>query len=126
MTDTNNFGDTVELSNIASIDDVFLALRSTFMGSKVEVTTDQGSVYKLSIQSLFHEDGSGRSVVVSGYAELIRTPKMKINGMGSKRFEAYLNYKGGNRKGWIKLEQDIPLTQRAAAQRRPEDEVLSL
>jgi len=126
MTDTNNFDQGVDLTNIASIDDVFLALRTTFMGAKVEVTTTDGRVFKLSIQGLYHEDGSGRSLVVSGYAELVRTPKMKINGMGSKRFEALLNYKGGGRKGFIKLEKDIPLVQRATAHLRPEDEVMKL
>ena len=93
----------VELTKIASIDDVFLALRTPYMGTRIEVTDQQGRVFKLQVQSLYHEDGSGRSIVVSGYSELIRTPKMKINGMGSKRYEAYLNYKGGDRKGWIKI-----------------------
>lgn len=126
MTDTNNFDRGVDLTKIASIDDVFLALRTTFMGSQVEVTTEDGRQFKLSIQGLYHEDGSGRSLVVSGYAELVRTPRMKIKGLGTKRFEAYLNYKGGDRKGHIKLEKDIPLVQRATAHLRPEDTVMKL
>jgi len=91
----------VDLTKIASIDDVFLALRTPYMGTRVEVTDNQGRVYRLQITGLFHEDGSGRSLVVSGYAQLIRTPNMKFSGISPKRFEAYLNYKGGDRKGWI-------------------------
>ena len=126
MANNDNFDQGVDLTQIASIDDVFLALRTTFMGSQVEVTTEDGRTFKLSVQGLYHEDGSGRSLVVRGYAQLVRTPKMKINGLGTKRFEAYLNYKGGNRKGFIKLEKDIPLAKRATAHQRPEDEVMRL
>jgi hypothetical protein len=94
---------TTDLYRIASIDDVFLALRATFQGAEVEVTDTQGRVFKLSIRSLHHEDGSGRSIVVSGYATLRQTSKMMLRGMAPKPFEAYLNYKGGDRKGWIKV-----------------------
>lgn len=93
----------VDLTKIASIDDVFLALRTPYMGTRIEVTDIQDRVFRLQITCLYHEDGSGRSLVVSGYAELIRTTRMKFSGIAPKRFEAYLNYKGGDRKGWIKL-----------------------
>lgn len=126
MANNDNFDQGVELTKIASIDDVFLALRTTFMGSQIEVTTEDGRTFKLSIQGLYHEDGSGRSLVISGYGQLVRTPKMKINGLGSKRFEAYLNYKGGSRKGWIRLEKDITLVQRATAHRRAEGKIMRL
>jgi len=89
----------VDLTKIASIDDVFLALRTPYMGTRIEVTDIQDRVFRLQITGLYHEDGSGRSLVVSGYAELIRTTRMKFSGIASKRFEAYLNYKGGDRKG---------------------------
>ncbi|MEN9920568.1 MAG: hypothetical protein RL538_461 [Candidatus Parcubacteria bacterium] len=94
----------VHLVKVASIDDVFLALRTTFMGSRVEVTTESGLVYGLSIQSLYHEDGSGRSLMVGGYAKIIAASLRKLgNGMRDNRFEAYLNYKGGDRKGFIRI-----------------------
>ena len=100
----------VDLTKIASIDDVFLALRTPYMGTRIEVTDIQDRVFRLQITGLYHEDGSGRSLVVSGYAELIRTTRMKFSGIAPKRFEAYLNYKGGDRKGWIKLiEKDNDL-----------------
>ena len=93
----------VQLTKMASIDDVFLALRTPFMGTEIEVTDEIGRVYKLKVQSLYHEDGSGRSIAISGYARLVRTERMKISNMGSSQFEACLNYKGGDRKGWIKV-----------------------
>jgi hypothetical protein len=93
----------VNLVKTASLADVFLALRTPFMGTKIEVTDERGHVFKLSVQGLYHEDGSGRSLVISGYAEMTSTPKMRINGLSSKRYEAYLNFKGGQRRGWIKI-----------------------
>lgn len=97
----------VDLTKIASIDDVFLALRTPYMGTRIEVTDNQGRVYQLQITGLYHEDGSGRSLVVSGNAQLIRTPNMKFSGISPKRFKAYLNYKGGDRKGWITVDDNL-------------------
>lgn len=91
------------LVKTASIDDVFLALRTPFMGTRIELTDERGRVFKVSVQSLFHEDGSGRSLVIGGYAELTRTPKLRISGNGSKRYEAWLDFRGGSRRGWIKI-----------------------
>ena len=93
----------VDLTKIASIDDLFLALRASFQGARIEVTDKQDRVFKLHILGVTHEDGSGRSFSVTGYAQLTRTPRMRISGMGSSRFEAYMNYKGGGRKGWIEI-----------------------
>jgi hypothetical protein len=92
-----------DLVKIASIDDLYLALRAAHQGAMIEVTDTQGRVFKLGVQSIAHEDGSGRSFNVTGYAHLIRTTeKLRINGIVLP-FKAYLNYKGGDRKGWIKV-----------------------
>lgn len=89
----------ISLVKTSSIDDVFFALRTPYLGTRIEVTDEHGLVFELMINSLLHEDGSGRSLVIAGYARrLIRTSKL-----GSHKFEAYLNYKGGDRKGWIKI-----------------------
>ena len=92
-----------DLVKTASIDDVFLALRTPYLGTRIEVTDDHGRVFKLQVLSLFHEDGSGRSLGISGNAELTHTANVRFNALGSKRYEAYLNFKGGGRKGWIKV-----------------------
>ena len=91
------------LARIASIDDLFLALRAAFQGALIEVTDDLGRAYMLSVQSIAHEDGSGRSFIVTGYAQMIRTSRMLLKGTANKPFKAYMNYKGGDRKGWIQV-----------------------
>ena len=73
----------VDLTKIASIDDLFLALRASFQGARIEVTDKQDRVFKLQILGLTHEDGSGRSFIVTGYAQLTRTSRMRISEMGS-------------------------------------------
>ncbi len=50
------------------------------------------------IQSLFHEDGSGKSVLASGNATCSTTQRRHIQG---QRVEFYTH--DAKRKGWIKL-----------------------
>jgi len=93
----------VDLVKTASIDAVFLALRTPFMGTRIEVTDDRGRVFRLQVQGLYHEDGSGRSLVIKGYAELEHVSRTQVDKFGSRRYEAYLDFKGGGRRGWIKF-----------------------
>jgi len=93
----------VDLVKTASIDDVFLALRSPYLGTRIEVTDVEGRTFSLVVQSLSHEDGSGRSLVIKGHFVLISGSKSKITWIGTDRYEAWLNFKGGARRGWIKI-----------------------
>lgn len=128
MANNDKFDNGVELKQMSSIEDLFLAHRTFHLGATVTVTDEHDREYELTILGITHEDGSGRSLIVTGYAKFKRGRKIKVtHGLGSKDFEAYFNYKGGPRKGFIKLAKDIPLVQRATAHlSRPEDEVISL
>ncbi len=97
---TQTTPDVVDLVATASIDAVFLALRTPHMGTVLELTDKLGRRFEISVQGLRHEDGSGCSFLISGNAALNRT---NINGLDLKRYEAYLNYKGGGRRGWIRI-----------------------
>lgn len=93
----------VDLVNTSSIDDVFLALRAHHIGARINLTDDRGREFTVSVQGLYHEDGSGRSLVINGYAKLTPASKMKFGDLLSPSYEAYLNFKGGGRRGWIKV-----------------------
>ncbi len=96
------------LKEIASIDDVFLALRH--QGTEINVTDEKGRVFELNVRSLRHYgDGSGSYLSISGNAKLISTQKIRsIKGdVPSKHYEAFLNYgdTGGGAKSRIKLKK---------------------
>ena len=94
----------VPLTKTASIDDLFLAFRACYLGARIEVTDEQGRRFRLQIQGLTYEAGSGRAFIVTGYAQRIDTAHRSVSAaLGTKVFKAFISYKGGDRRGFIQV-----------------------
>lgn len=93
------------LTATCSFNDLKLAWEAAHLGAQVYVLGDLGQKIELKVTGLEHEDGSGKSILVKGQVLANHLPgRVDYVAEGQHvTFEAYFNFKGGDRKGWIKI-----------------------